>query len=30
MWRRKTTGMVAVVLGVILFVAGLVDRVFAA
>ena len=30
MWRRKTTGIVAVVLGVILFIAGLVDHVFAA
>jgi hypothetical protein len=30
MWRRKTTGIVAAVLGVVLFIAGLVDHVFAA
>lgn len=30
MWRNKTTGIVAVVLGVLLLVAGLVDHVFAA
>ncbi len=30
MWRRKTTGIVAVVLGVLLFIAGLVDHAFAA
>ncbi len=30
MWRRKTTGIVAAVLGVVLVIAGLVDHVFAA
>jgi hypothetical protein len=30
MWRRKTTGVVAVVAGVVLFVAGLADHAFAA
>jgi hypothetical protein len=30
MWRRKTTGIVAVVLGVVLFIAGLIDHAFAA
>jgi hypothetical protein len=29
-WRRKTTGVIAVVAGVVLFVAGLVDHAFAA
>jgi hypothetical protein len=30
MWRRKTTGLIAAVTGVVLFVAGLVDHAFAA
>ncbi len=30
MWRRKTTGIVAAVLGAVLLIAGLVDHVFAA
>jgi hypothetical protein len=30
MWRRKTTGIVAVVFGVVVFIAGLVDHAFAA
>ena len=30
MWRRKTTGVVAIVAGVVLFVAGLADHAFAA
>jgi hypothetical protein len=30
MWRRKTTGVVALVLGVVMFVAGLADHAFAA
>ena len=30
MWRQKTTGIVAAVLGVVLVIAGLVDHVFAA
>lgn len=30
MWRRKKTGVIAVVAGVVLFVAGLVDHAFAA
>jgi hypothetical protein len=30
MWRRKTTGIVAVVFGVVAFIAGLVDHAFAA
>jgi hypothetical protein len=30
MWRRKKTGVIAVVTGAVLFVAGLLDHVFAA
>jgi hypothetical protein len=30
MWRRKNTGIIAVVLGVVLFIAGLVGHAFAA
>jgi hypothetical protein len=30
MWQRKTTGVVALVLGVVLFIGGLVDHAFAA
>jgi hypothetical protein len=30
MWQRKTTGVVALVLGVVLFIAGIVDHAFAA
>ncbi len=30
MWRRKTTGIVALALGILLFIGGLVDHAFAA